>query len=107
MKRSGAVLVLLLTYGVVTGAAEARKVESQHVTQSPDDVAAYWTAERMRDAKPAERKPTANGKGGKPAAAGSATEVPGPYTSFPTATNGKVFFTDGGVNYVCSGTALA
>ena len=107
MKRSGAVLVLLLTYGVIAGGAEARKVESQHVTQSPDDVAAYWTAERMRDAKPADRKPTANGKGGKPAAAGSATEVPAPYTSFPTATNGKVFFTDGGVNYVCSGTALA
>jgi len=27
-------------------------------------------------------------------------------TSQPTSTNGKVFFTEGGLNYVCSGTAL-
>ena len=40
------------------------------------------------------------------AAAGSAQQIAPPYTSFPTRTNGKVFFTDDGVNYVCSGTAL-
>jgi hypothetical protein len=106
MKRLGTLLVLLLTYGVFAGGAEARKVESQRVTQSPDDVAAYWTAARMRDAKPAERHRIPFARGGK-TATGSATEVPAPYTVFPTATNGKVFFTDNGVNYVCSGTALA
>ena len=108
MKRLGTLVVLLLTYGVLAGAAEARKVESQRVTQSRDDVVAYWTAERMRDATPAERKlkDFAKGSGGKPAPAGAATEVPSPYAGL-TATNGKVFFTDNGVNYVCSGTALA
>jgi hypothetical protein len=112
MKRFGSLFVLLLVYGVFAGGAEAKKVESQRVAQTPEEVAAYWTDERMRGAKPAERKPKENAKGGgagggKKPAAGSATEVPAPYTAFPTATNGKVFFTDNGVNYVCSGTALA
>ena len=42
----------------------------------------------------------------RPRKAGAATQVPPPYTSQPTSTNGKVFFTDNGLNYVCSGTAL-
>ena len=33
-------------------------------------------------------------------------EVTTPYTNAPTRTHGKVFFTLGGVDYVCSGTAL-
>src|SRR4051794_23067910 len=33
-------------------------------------------------------------------------EVTTPYTQQPTSTHGKVFFTLGGVDYVCSGTAL-
>ena len=110
MKRIGSLFVLLLVYGIFTGAAEAKRVESQRVAQSPEDIAAYWTDERMRNAKPVDRKPKENAKGGggrKPAPAGSATEVPAPYTTFPTATNGKVFFTENGLNYVCSGTALA
>lgn len=108
MKRFGSVLVLLFTFGLLAGAAEARKVEAQRVAQSPAEVRAYWTAERMRNAKPAERKLVARAKGGGgKSSTSSATEVPAPYTTFPTATNGKVFFTDNGVNYVCSGTALA
>ena len=35
-----------------------------------------------------------------------AQQIPPPYTSAPTRTNGKVFFSDGGSNYVCSGTAV-
>ena len=108
MKRFGSVLVLLFTFGLLAGAAEARKVEAQRVAQSPSEVRAYWTAERMRNAKPVERKLVARAKGGGGKnSTSSATEVPPPYTVFPTSTNGKVFFTDGGVNYVCSGTALA
>lgn len=33
-------------------------------------------------------------------------EVTSPYTSYPYSTHGKVFFTNDGVNYVCSGTAV-
>jgi hypothetical protein len=106
MKRRGTVLVLLLTYGVLATGAEARKVRAQRVTQSPDAVAAYWTAARMRAAEPAERRRVASATGAR-AATGSATQVPAPYNAFPTATNGKIFFTGNGVNYVCSGTALA
>ena len=36
----------------------------------------------------------------------AAQQIPPPYTSQPTSTNGKVFFTDDGLNYVCSGTAV-
>ena len=112
MKRFGSVLVLLVTYAAIGTSAEARNVESQRVAQSPREVAEYWTAERMRNARPAERKINEHGKpggtgGGKKPAAGTATEVPAPYTGSITATNGKVFFSDGGLNYVCSGTALA
>ena len=34
-------------------------------------------------------------------------EVFTPYTKFPYSTNGKVFFTDDGTNFVCSGTAVS
>ena len=57
----------------------------------------------MRKAIPAERSagPTPKAKPGGGSGA-SSVEVPRPAPS----AHGKVFFTDGGVNYVCSGTAL-
>ncbi len=108
MKRLAATLATLAGFLVLPVGAQAAPVQSKKVTQPRDDVVRYWTAERMRNAKPAERtrKPLAKG-GAKPPSAGAATEVPAPYTTFPTSTNGKVFFTDSGVNYVCSGTAIA
>lgn len=82
-----------------------------HVDQEPRGKAiGYWTAERMRKAAPAERdsrplparKPAKGGDGG--ASAGGSSEAPRPYPS----TYGKVFFTSSsGVNYVCSGSAVA
>ncbi len=65
----------------------------------------YWTSERMSSAVPAERrlplgKPA---KGGGTGTSAASTEAPLPYPS----AHGKVFFTDGGVNYVCSGTAIS
>ena len=107
MRRICALAAVLVVWGMLAATAAA-SVESKRVKQSRAEVVSYWTQERMRDAKPAERqlagKP-GNG-GGKKQAAGAATEVPGPYTTYPTNTNGKVFFTENGVNYVCSGTAL-
>ena len=111
MRRICALLAALVVFGTLAATASA-SVESKRVNQSRADVVSYWTPERMRDAKPAERrlegKPAA-GKGsggGKKPTAGAAKEVLTAYTAFPTSTNGKVFFSDGGLNYVCSGTAL-
>ena len=107
MKRIAALGVLVATCWPLAGAAHADKPSSKKVGQSRDEVVEYWTASRMRDAKPVEKRRIDFAKGGGKSSSGTAREVPPPYETFPTSTNGKVFFTDNGVNYVCSGTALA
>jgi len=109
MRRLHAVVLAVLACAlVVVPAAQAARVTAKAVAQDKAAVQHYWTAERMRTARPADRvlsgtfAPAAKPK--KKLAA--AVQVPPPYTSQPTSTNGKVFFTEGGVNYVCSGTAL-
>jgi V8-like Glu-specific endopeptidase len=59
----------------------------------------------MRSAIPAEQRlPVAKpATGGGSGTSAISTEVPLPYPS----AHGKVFFTNGGVNYVCSGTAVS
>jgi V8-like Glu-specific endopeptidase len=102
MKRA---LVLLLALAIsVLAAGQARAanaVSAKAVAKSPSEVAAYWTAERMRKAKPVAR---VKGNGNKPRASYpfSRYQAPKPYD----ARHGKVFFTERGVKYVCSGTAL-
>jgi V8-like Glu-specific endopeptidase len=81
-----------------------------HVELQPrDKIVRYWTPDRMNQAIPAERnmrplsKP-AKGGGGDGTSTGASSEVAQPYPS----TYGKVFFTsNSGVNYVCSGSAIA
>ena len=88
--------------------AEAR-VESQEVSQSASSVANYWTAERMQAATPAEQQFGGTAEQAKAEAAPlpwTSAEITTPYTQAPTSTHGKVFFTLGGGDYVCSGTAL-
>jgi hypothetical protein len=98
-------LALILALSSVALAAPAERVEVKRVTKSRAAVVDYWTAERMRNAIPAER--VRGGSSTKAArAAFSSYEYPGSYTSYPASTHGKVFFTLGGANYVCSGTAL-
>jgi V8-like Glu-specific endopeptidase len=96
------VLLAALAFGAV--AAQARTAVHQS-GKSSAQVARYWTSERMSSAVPAERRlplgKPAKGGGGSTSAASS--EVPLPYPS----AHGKVFFTDDGVNYVCSGTAIS
>ncbi|MGK2878870.1 MAG: trypsin-like serine peptidase [Solirubrobacterales bacterium] len=78
--------------------------------QSASKVRNYWSAERMRAAIPADHlarsgKVALARKPGGGTTAGTSSEVTiSPGT--PLTAHGKVFFTDGGVNYVCSGTAL-
>lgn len=90
-----------------------------------DRVAEYWTPQRMRDALPAEvlvadrDKSSAGGAvaAGKPTVVPQAAAKPAPSAAFVGGyysgggevvdTTGKVFFTLGGVNYVCSGSAVS
>jgi hypothetical protein len=106
--RSGKTLVGLLTVLVSVAAASAAHASpvAHQETKSAAEVTRYWTPERMANAKPIERVAGKSPQKGKPGGGGttssSATEVPLPYPS----AEGKVFFTDNGVNYVCSGSAL-
>ncbi|HET8754593.1 MAG TPA: hypothetical protein VFM58_01200 [Solirubrobacteraceae bacterium] len=109
MRRLHLLLLAVLACAlVIVPSANAARVQTKAVAQGKAAVQRYWTPERMRNARPAGRilsgtyAPAAK-KGKKRAAA---VQVPPPYTSQPTSTNGKVFFTEGGLNYVCSGTAL-
>lgn len=89
--------------------AAAVATTAKHLAKPASKVRSYWTAERMRNAVPVDGARIE--RAGKPGGGGStsgATSVevtiaPG---SALTA-HGKVFFSDGGTNYVCSGTALA
>jgi hypothetical protein len=111
MRRLQMLLLAVLACALaIVPTAQAARVKAKAVAQDKAAVQRYWTAERMRNARPADRvlSGTFAAPAGKrrPRAAGAAVQVPPPYTSQPTSTNGKVFFTEGGLNYVCSGTAL-
>jgi hypothetical protein len=101
MRRAGILLLTLVLLGLLSAPAHATPpAAAKAVGQSRSEVVAYWTAERMRNATPVEA-----------AKAGQGPKAAYPFTRYEPATynpaHGKVFFTDGGVNYVCSGTALA
>lgn len=95
-----------LLAALVLAAPAHAQVLQQRTDAARGTVADHWTAERMRAATPAER--TIAGGAPEPARAAPWTseEVTTPYTQAPTSTHGKVFFTLGGSDYVCSGTAL-
>ncbi len=95
-------IAALVALPAVAGAAVKDKVK-----KSPDDVRAYWTAERMKNAKPLKTQRTAGAKA-KPGANTSWTSFEAPLTGggYADTRHGKVFFSDGAYNYVCSGTAL-
>jgi hypothetical protein len=100
----------LLACLVLPAAAAAAPVQQHRLSGSAGSIASYWTPARMRAAQPADRVIGASGPSKPKKLSGMATwssfEVGSPYTDQPTSTNGKVFFTLGGTDYVCSGTAL-
>jgi hypothetical protein len=98
-------LALFLVLTTVAYAAPADRVDMKRVTQSRAAVVDYWTTQRMENAVPVE-KTLGAGKAKRAAIPWTSYEYPGSYTTFPASTHGKVFFTLGGVNYVCSGTAV-
>ena len=105
MNRIAALLIVVAAYGLLAVGASAKGVKSKDVGQSRADVLNYWTPERMREAKPVPLAKGGKPDGGTTTKPGTATQVPFPYSG-ATLTNGKVFFSDGPYNYVCSGTAL-
>jgi len=99
-------LAAILALVLATPAAAAPKKNPK----SPQETSAYWTAQRMKDAKPRDRaRPGGGGGGGGKVTDWTRYTVPltdGAYTA-ENRMNGKVFMTIDGVNYVCSGTAVA
>jgi hypothetical protein len=81
----------------------AQTAKAKAVEQSRAEVVEYWTAERMRNAIPLD---VVDG-----AVAKKRPRLAYPFTRYEPETynpaHGKVFFSDGASNYVCSGTALA
>ena len=103
-------LAALAALLVSAPAAFAAKVHRNN--EDPRAVRAYWTTERMKNAIPMDRTNRAGGprEHAKPSRPGgstssTSTEVPIEPGTAQTAL-GKVFFSDGTYNYVCSGTAL-
>jgi hypothetical protein len=109
MRRLHVLLLAVLACALIAAPSQAAQVQTDAVAQDKAAVQRYWTAERMRNAIPADKVLSATGQAldrvRRPALA-PAEQIPPPYTSQPTSTNGKVFFSDGGSNFVCSGTAL-
>jgi hypothetical protein len=107
--RSACLLLLAVLACVLVAAPAQARINTMAVAQDGAAVKKYWTAERMRAATPADKVLNAAGdvvRRRAPARFGAATQISPPYESQPASTNGKVFFTMGGRNYVCSGTAL-
>jgi len=99
MKRLAFLAIVL--FGLSGAAAQARPIVHKS-RETRDQVLRYWTAERMKNAVPAQRTRQAKASAGSTTTGATSFESPLPYPS----AHGKVFFTDSGVNYVCSGTAL-
>ena len=102
MKRAGVLLLALAVLGVLAASASAAQpAKAKVVGQSRAEVVKYWTADRMRGAIPLD------------VVQGGARKRPKasfPFASYEPATynpaHGKVFFSEGSINYQCSGTAL-
>lgn len=110
MKRPSIFLVAVFAILAIVATTSQATVTVHPAKQSASKVRQYWTTERMRAAIPAGPpadggKVALRGKPGTGTGSGASSEVTiSPGT--PLTAHGKVFFTDNGVNYVCSGTAL-
>ena len=100
-------LFVSLIIAALTAPASASAAPKKN-PKSPEETAAYWTVERMKSAKPRERAKPGGGGGGQPSDWSRVTVplVGGAYAGADRM-NGKVFMTIDGLNYVCSGTAVA
>ena len=99
---------VLLSAVAAAAVATPASAAPKHNTKSPQETSAYWTTERMKNAKPRERAKPGGGGGGTTTTDWSRYAVPltgGAYGGTDKQ-NGKLFMTIDGGNYVCSGTAV-
>jgi len=129
-----AVLVVFALFLCAASALDLKAVGSPILEQATEEMVKYWTPERMQSAIPLEiegrefnvseamEKIDPNARPGKTAGYSpdqadtmntTSTEVCAlstgyapSYSTYPWVTIGKVFFTQGGVSYVCSGAAI-
>jgi Trypsin-like peptidase domain len=117
MRKLGALLPACVVALIAAAPADAGVV-GKHVGQNPGEVRDYWTPERMANAVPVHperggpppQSRARGAKGGGGSGGGTTTTWTSSAVNLSTEplarTNGKVFFTKGGTNYVCSGTAI-
>jgi V8-like Glu-specific endopeptidase len=104
MHKTTSLLLSAVLVGVVAAPAAAAPRKNP---KSPEQTSAYWTHERMKNAKPRERaKPGGGGGGGAADWSGFTVPLSGGAYAGENRKNGKVFMTIDGANYVCSGTAV-
>ena len=105
MSRALTVALSVVAAAAVATPATAAPTRSH---KSPQQISKFWTAERMKNAKPRERaRPGGGGGGGAPADwSRTAVALSGGAYAGENRKNGKVFMTIDGANYVCSGTAV-
>jgi V8-like Glu-specific endopeptidase len=107
IRRVAAAVAAVVSLAGATDAVAAgskSRVAKKAVGQTRAAVTKYWTPARMRQARPAATLPATAPR--DRAAAFVSGPYPGDSTVPPGSTHGKVFFTDGGADYVCSGTAV-
>jgi V8-like Glu-specific endopeptidase len=116
--RLAAAVATVFVLSAPAGASAAPGVvDAGDSARTAAEVRRYWTPKRMENATPVKLlkvdapAPSADDRGGAP----SARVGPIGYTSgeltdtlgFPNRVHGKVFFSRGGGNFVCSGTAVS
>lgn len=99
-------VVIVAVAVLVALPAVAQAAVKQKVRQSADEVRAYWTAERMKSAKPKRLERGTKSRPNTSSSSWTSFEAPLRGGAYADKRHGKVFFSDGGTNYVCSGTAL-
>ncbi|MEJ7875346.1 MAG: hypothetical protein WKF62_01695 [Solirubrobacterales bacterium] len=101
---------------LLAAAAAPASAQAASVTESPQEILDYWTDDRMDGALPGDLllddMPLSGplddlgfGLGGAPGSQETAEKVAKPRRK-PIRTHGKVFFSDGPLNFVCSGTVV-
>jgi hypothetical protein len=86
--------------GVVTAPAATTKASQERITD-------YWTPKRMENAKVADAPAAPAAASDTSVKRGESQQVQAKSAASVTSTTGKVYFTLGGSNYVCSGAATS
>jgi len=109
-------LIAITSLSIATAGAQApigppadrTGIASRVVTKAPAEIAAVWSARRMRRAEPLDLRRAPAGAPVREARlhAGHESLELSETTSYPNRVHGKVFFKIGASSYVCSGTVV-